>query len=212
MSLYQPFKMVRDIPCSGTGYFAIGGKVTKTPPGFPRTPICPIGRHQGRFPVATEILPGRWPLVIGAALCPTSPDGPRAERLCCFLLSKTHVLPKETGNSSQKKDLSVPLTGRQPKPDKQPAADQMPEGPASSVATGYQIRWVPVRQITGVRGLPGAFLVTFCAYKKLPGSGPGRPGKWRAASGSFGIPRVPGAEPPSESTGRGGEAPKPTPA
>ena len=24
-------------------------------------------------------------------------------------------------------------------------------------------------------GSPGAFLVTFCAYKKLPGSGPGRP-------------------------------------
>ena len=128
-----------NIPCSGTGYFALGGKVTKTPPGFPRTPICPIGRHQGRFPVATEILPGRWPLVIGAALCPTSPDGPRAERLCCFLLSKTHVLPKEAGNSSQKKDSSVPLTGRQPKPDKQPAPDQMPEGFAASVAVQQQI-------------------------------------------------------------------------
>ena len=60
----------RSIPCSGTGYFALGGKVTKTPPGFPRTPICPIGRHQGRFPVATEILPGRWPLVIGAVVYP----------------------------------------------------------------------------------------------------------------------------------------------
>ena len=29
------------------GYFALGGKVTKTPPGRPRSPIiCPIGRHQ----------------------------------------------------------------------------------------------------------------------------------------------------------------------
>ena len=29
----------RGIPCSGTGYFALGGKVTKTPPGRPRTPF-----------------------------------------------------------------------------------------------------------------------------------------------------------------------------
>ena len=29
------------------GYFALGGKVTKTPPGRPRSPIiCLIGRHQ----------------------------------------------------------------------------------------------------------------------------------------------------------------------
>ena len=28
------------------GYFALGGKVTKTPPGTPRTPFSPIGRRQ----------------------------------------------------------------------------------------------------------------------------------------------------------------------
>ena len=42
----------------------------------------------------------------------------------------------------------------------------------------------------GVQGLPGAFLVTFCAYKKLPGSGLGRPGRPRAASDLFGSTQV----------------------
>ena len=68
--LIQHFRLFGDFPCSGTGHFALGGKVTKTPPGFPRTPFCPIGRLQGRFPVATEFLPGRWPLVIGAEVYP----------------------------------------------------------------------------------------------------------------------------------------------
>ena len=61
MSLYQSFRLFRDIPRSGAGYFALGGKVTKTPPGTPRTPICPIGRLQGRYPVATEILRAAGP-------------------------------------------------------------------------------------------------------------------------------------------------------
>ena len=37
------------------GYFALGGKVTKTPPGRPRSPLDPIGHKQWRGPVATEI-------------------------------------------------------------------------------------------------------------------------------------------------------------
>ena len=39
MPLYQPSGLFRGIPCPGTGYFALGGKVTKTPPGTPRTPF-----------------------------------------------------------------------------------------------------------------------------------------------------------------------------
>ena len=70
MSLYQPFRLFKGIPRSGADYFALGGKVIKTPPGTPRTPFCPIGRLQGRYPVATETLPGRWPLVIGAVVYP----------------------------------------------------------------------------------------------------------------------------------------------
>ena len=41
---------------------------------------------------------------------------------------------------------------------------------------GIKISDRPIGQKEGVRGLPGAFLVTFCAYKKLPGSGAGSPG------------------------------------
>ena len=48
MSLFQSSGLFRGGPRSGAGYFALGGKVTKTPPGFPRTPFCPIGRSQVR--------------------------------------------------------------------------------------------------------------------------------------------------------------------
>ena len=32
----------------------------------PAPNVCPIGRHQGRYPIATEIPLACWPLVIGA--------------------------------------------------------------------------------------------------------------------------------------------------
>ena len=51
---------------------------------------------------------------------------------------------------------------------------------ARGAAVSQWLRSAPLQvsdwEKTGVWGLPGAFLVTFCAYKKLPGSGPGRPG------------------------------------
>ena len=109
MSLYQPFKMVRDIPCSGTGYFAHGGKVTKTPPGFPRTPFCPIGHYRGRYRAATEFLQGRWPPRNRCSGYPTSPDGPRAESFYNFLLSETSLLSKEAGSRTRKNQLPLPL-------------------------------------------------------------------------------------------------------
>ena len=40
---------------------------------------------------------------------------------------------------TEKTAASTPSKGRQPKPDKQPAADQMPEGFAASVAVQQQI-------------------------------------------------------------------------
>ena len=80
MSLFQSSGLFRGIPRSGAGYFAHGGKVTKTPPGFPRTPFCPIGRKQGGCPVATEIPRGLRLLRNRCGGCPTTPDGPRAER------------------------------------------------------------------------------------------------------------------------------------
>ena len=48
-------------------YFSDAGKVGKSALGRPQPPfVCPIGRLQGRYPVATEFPLGRWPLVIGA--------------------------------------------------------------------------------------------------------------------------------------------------
>ena len=66
-------------------------------------------------------------------------------------------------------DESTPLTGRQPKLDEIPGRDQMPEG--------SDIRWLrlssPVctdeAKDSKTMGF-GAFLVTFCAGKKLPGA------------------------------------------
>ena len=50
-------------------YFSDAGKVGKSATGRPRPPfVCPIGRLQGRYRVATEFPLGRWPLVIGAVL------------------------------------------------------------------------------------------------------------------------------------------------
>ena len=42
-------------------------KWAEKPLGRPQAPtFCLIGRYQRRYPVATELLQGRWPLVIGA--------------------------------------------------------------------------------------------------------------------------------------------------
>ncbi len=78
---FQSSRLAGEIPRSGAGYFALGGKVTKTPPGAPRTPLCPIGRKQRRYRAATEIPRGLWPPRNRCGGCPTSPDGPRAGRL-----------------------------------------------------------------------------------------------------------------------------------
>ena len=44
-------------------------KWAEKPLGRPQAPfVCPIGHYQGRCPVATELLQGRWPLVTGAVL------------------------------------------------------------------------------------------------------------------------------------------------
>ena len=69
------------------------GRPWPRPPSLGLRPIhlaaphfCPIGRHQGRCTVATEFLRGRWPLVISAVLCRTSPDSPRTEGCCPVFL------------------------------------------------------------------------------------------------------------------------------
>ena len=85
-------------------------------------------------------------------------------------------------------DESIPLTGRQAKLDEIPATDQIPEGffirrlrPSSSACTDEA-------KDSKTMGF-GAFLVTFCASKKLPGAGAGEaprePASEKKKPGSF---------------------------
>ena len=46
MALFQPSGLFREIPRSGAGYFALGGKVTKTPPA----PFGPATALSNRTP------------------------------------------------------------------------------------------------------------------------------------------------------------------
>ena len=101
---------------------------------------------------------------------------------------------------TEKTAASTPSKGRQPKPDKQPAADQMPGGISASVAPHCQVLSRPIGK-TGVRGVPGGVLVTFSPRKKGPGvrgrGGPvGDKTAPRAVVGPFGKPRDPGVKPP----------------
>ena len=78
----------------------------------------------------------------------------------CFLLAGgSCAVSTEAGSSSQKKDSSTPSKGRQPKLDKQPAADQIPGGIGGSVAVQQKVPSGPIGK-TGVRGVPGGVLVT----------------------------------------------------
>ena len=73
----------RGYPPRTPGNFLYAQKVTKKAPGTPRTPVYPIGRLLGRYPVATEFPD------VPRNRCggyPTSPDGPRAEG-CFFFVS-----------------------------------------------------------------------------------------------------------------------------
>ena len=109
MSIYQSLGLFRGIPCSGTGHFALGGKVTKTPPGTPRTPFCPIGHYRGRYRAATEFPFGLRPPRNRCGVRPTSPDGPRDESFYNFLLSETSLLSKEAVSRTRKNQLPLPL-------------------------------------------------------------------------------------------------------
>ena len=135
--------------------FLAAQKWGKKPPGRPRSPsFCPIGPYQKRYLVATEflIVPRNR-----SGGYPTSPDGPRADR---------HFLSRRTS------DESTPSKGRQPKPDKQTAADQIQKNWLSGRAASNLIEtdWAK-----DSKTLVLALFGDFCAYKSHPGVGPGRP-------------------------------------
>ena len=69
MSLFQPFRLFGVVPRSGAGYFALGGKVTKTPPApfgpdhrFAQSDAC---KGDARLPLKYLFASGSF--VIGAA-------------------------------------------------------------------------------------------------------------------------------------------------
>ena len=86
-SLYQPFRLL----ASGGPTFGRPKVGRKTAGETPDPHFCPIGRHQGRCTVATEFLPGRWSLVIGAVsiLLRLSPLGMRDGSECILAPART---------------------------------------------------------------------------------------------------------------------------
>ena len=98
------------VPRSGAGYFALGGKVTKSPPGTPRAPfICPIGRLQRGCPVATEIPLGRRPPRNRCGGYPTSAVAPRAEGCFFFAGENLRSFKKGAGSSTQNPSFACPF-------------------------------------------------------------------------------------------------------
>ena len=171
MPLYQPFKLFRGIPRSGADYFALGGKVIKTPPGTPRTPFCLIGRLPGRYPVATETLPGRWPLVIGAVVYPLRLTA-LGLRGVSFWEGGTKGVPKDVCSSSVKIRKIYPFKrataeARQAARRRSaPRRTRCLSGTPSS--SSIQTDWT--KRGSSPKGA-GAFSVHFCAYKSEPAGG-----------------------------------------
>ena len=98
------------VPRSGAGYFALGGKVTKSPPGTPRAPfICPIGRLQRGCPVATEIPLGRRPPRNRCGGYPTSAVAPRAEGCFFFAGENLRSFKKGAGSSTENPSFACPF-------------------------------------------------------------------------------------------------------
>ena len=99
-------------PRPGLGVLFPRRKSTQKGAGDTPAPfVCPIGRYQGRYPVATEFPQSLRLPRNRCGVLRTSPVGPRADG--CFLPHKI--------------DSSIPSKGRQPKPDEKPAADQIPK-------------------------------------------------------------------------------------
>ena len=100
-------------PCQAGGapraYFSCAGKVGKSALGSPRSPaVCPIGRKQRGYPVATELPLACWPLVIGAvgyALRLTA----LVLRSVSFLLMRTYAVLTDTDSPTQNPRFACPF-------------------------------------------------------------------------------------------------------
>ena len=105
------------------GHFFHGEKVTKTPPGTPRTPLLSNWTPAREHCAATEFPFCLRLVVIG---------------LGGYQLRLTALVLIGLSCRAERIDSSVPLKGRQAKLDKQPATDQKPGGFRNSVAEHYQ--------------------------------------------------------------------------
>ena len=125
------------LPGPDPGNFLYAQKVTKKAPGDPDPIVCPIGRLQGRYPVATKPPFCRWPPRNRCGAYLTSPDGPRADRH--FLLRKKQIhLSRQKGDSRSRTRYPVEIRCKK----------------SGSVAAQRQIISRPIGQ-NGVRGVPG---------------------------------------------------------
>ena len=127
-------------------YFSCAGKVGKSAPGRPRPPFfCLIGHLQRRCPVATEFPRSCWSFVTGTLH---------------YALRLTVLESIGTSNDAKQTDGFSPSKGRQPKPDAQPAADQMQKD-AGSVAAQDQVWERPIGQKGGGPARRGLALFRF---------------------------------------------------
>ena len=110
-----------------------------------------------------------------------------------IVIGNPGLFQRSRQQDTEKSAASTPSKGRQPKPDKIPATDQMPKN-AASVAAQHQVRERPIGQQRGSspKGA-GAFSVHFWASKSEPVGDKTAP---RAPAGPFEKPRGSGAKPP----------------
>ena len=128
------------------------------------------------YQVATEIPLACWPLVIGAVGYALRLTALVLRDLADIVIGNPGSFQSSRQQDTEKTAASTPSKGRQPKPDKIPAADQMPGGISASVALYHQVLSRPIGQQWGSspKGA-GVFLGTFCTSKKRPARGCGNP-------------------------------------
>ena len=125
------------LPGPDPGNFLYAQKVTKKAPGRPRTLLFAQSVSIGgetQLPLNFPWASGSFVIgAVGHALCLTALES----MVVSFFLWKPGWFQQMQAAHYRKTDSPIPLTGRQPKPDEQPAADQMPKG-RGSVAAHWQ--------------------------------------------------------------------------
>ena len=125
------------LPGPDPGNFLYAQKVTKKAPGRPRTLLFAQSVSIGgetQLPLNFPWASGSFVIgAVGHALCLTALES----MVVSFFLWKPGWFQQMQAAHYRKTDSPIPLTRRQPKPDEQPAADQMPKG-RGSVAAHWQ--------------------------------------------------------------------------